>query len=233
MHVACLDPNPLVAGKGIQALQMAGMTVEVGLHQMEAKQLNEQFFHYITHRTPFVIAKWAMSLDGKTTTHAHDDRKISNTSAHQHAHTLRQQVDAILVGAKTVRQDNPLLTVRYTNQQDVPIKQPLRVVLASRGQLPFDLNIFNPALPGKTWVVATNDIDPSWHLQAKEKNIDVFIAKKNKANQIDLAALLLELGKRNITSLLVEGGKQIHDSFFKENLVNKIHVYLAPLSLAI
>ena len=226
VYAACLDPNPQVSGLGIAALSAVGITVDVGLLEAEAKQLNEIFFHYMTHRTPFVIAKWAMSLDGKTITQARDDRKISNPDSHQHAHTLRQQADAILVGANTVRRDDQFLTVR--NTVETLVKQPLRIVLSSRGGLPLHLNIFKPALRNGTLVVTTDAVDPAWLQQAKENQIAIFIAPKNREEQIHLPALMTELGQRGITSVLVEGGMRVHEDFFRENLVNKIHVYLAP-----
>jgi len=223
VFVACLDPNPLVAGKGIETLRHAGIPVEVGLLETEAKQLNCVFFHYITTKTPFVTAKWAMSLDGKTITPTNDDKKISNESSHQHAHQLRQQVDAILIGSKTAISDNPLLTVRYVDQ--IAEKQPIRIVLASKGQLAFDLHLFSS---DKTIIATTDAADPHWLKQAKEKNIDVLVLPANRDNQVDLHALLIELGKRKIASLLVEGGMTTLDNFFKESLINQVHVYLAP-----
>jgi diaminohydroxyphosphoribosylaminopyrimidine deaminase/5-amino-6-(5-phosphoribosylamino)uracil reductase len=225
IYIACLDPNPLVAGKGVKALEQAGIRVHVGLRETEAKKLNDIFFHYITQQKPFVIAKWAMSFDGKTSVNANDDKKISNSDSHQHAHGIRQQVDAILIGANTALHDDPLLTVRLNE----PVaKQPLRIVLASRGGLPLNLKLFDPALPSHTIVVTTTDVDKAWHQKAQEKNIDVLMVAKNKNNQVDLHALLAELGKREITSLLVEGGMSVLENFFSDNLVNRIHVYLAP-----
>lgn len=122
--VACLDPNPLVAGKGLQQLQSAGMHVELGVGEEEAKRLNEIFFHYIRNQRPFVIAKWAMSLDGKTVTQPHDTRDISCLASHQASHQIRQQVDAILIGANTAIHDDPLLTVRHTIDHAPLLKHP-------------------------------------------------------------------------------------------------------------
>lgn len=224
-YVACLDPNPLVAGNGVAALRAAGITVEVGLEETAAKQLNEIFFHYITHQRPFVIAKWAMSLDGKTVTHAGDDRTISNTTSHQHTHQTRAMVDAILVGANTIIRDNPLLTARLDNDSS---KQPLRVVLTTHGNLPLDANIFDSAVPGKTIVFTTEAANPAWREALQQKNIEVILTEKNVSGQIKLSSVLDELGKREITSLLVEGGMTLLESFFQEQLVNKINVYLAP-----
>lgn len=225
VYVACLDPNPLVAGKGVEKLRAAGIDVEVGLEEAAAKELNDIFFHFITHKRPFVIAKWAMSLDGKTVTHQHDERKISNATSHQHVHQTRKMVDAILVGANTIRQDNPLLTARDQQNQS---KQPLRVILSSKGCLPFSANVFSRNLPGKTLIVTTSDVDQHWYQQAQEKHIDTVIVKKSANDQICLHALLDELGKREISSLLVEGGRTVLDNFFKEQLVNQVDVYLAP-----
>jgi diaminohydroxyphosphoribosylaminopyrimidine deaminase/5-amino-6-(5-phosphoribosylamino)uracil reductase len=225
VFVACLDPNPLVAGKGIEILRSAGMAVELGLCEAEATRLNEFFFHYIRCKRPFVIAKWAMSLDGKTTTHQQDSRHISCAESQAFSHQTRQQVDAILIGAKTAMQDNPLLTVRLTTNETVP-KHPTRIVLTTQGKLPLHLKIFDLLSPAKTIVATTNAVDKRWCAQLKERHIEVLILEKNK--QVDLPALLDELGKREITSLLVEGGMQVHEAFFQNNLVNQIHVYLAP-----
>ena len=225
VYVACLDPNPLVAGKGVAALRAAGITIEVGLEETAAKQLNEVFFHYITQKRPFVIAKWAMSLDGKTVTHTDDDRVISNTTSHQHTHQTRAMVDAILVGANTIRSDNPLLTARYDKEND---QQPLRIVLTSNGNLPLNANVFDSTLPGKTIVFTTDAVNPSWREQLQKKNIDVMIIEKEVSGKIKLSALLDELGKKEITSLLVEGGMTLLECFFQAKLVNKVKVYLAP-----
>lgn len=218
--IACGDTNSLVGGKGIDELKAAGIEIETGLCESEAKQLNEIFFHYIKYKRPFVIAKWAMSLDGKIATHPNDSRQISNKAATEQVHQTRQRVDAILVGANTARQDNPLLTARINNQTN---KHPLRVILSTQAELPVNLNIFDPNLPGKTLIAATTD-----SLAIHSDHIEILTLPKNNRGLVDLPSLLDELGKREITSLLVEGGNKVHESFFKENLVNKIQVYLAP-----
>lgn len=217
VYVACLDPNPLVAGKGITELQAAGMEVEVGLCEEAATQLNEIFFYFMKHKRPFVIAKWAMSLDGKTITHAQDSRQISSSESQQHTHELRSQVDAILIGANTARLDNPQLTAREIDNA----KQPIRIVLSTNGDLPKELNLFAASMPSKT-IVATC-------ASAIDINAEIITLAKNEKQKVHLPSLLDELGKRNITSLLIEGGMTVHQQFFAENLVNKIQVYLAPV----
>src|SRR3990167_880600 len=219
VYVACLDPNPLVAGKGVAALQAAGIAVEVGMGEQAAQRLNEVFFHYITYKRPFVIAKWAMSFDGKTVTNQQDSRYISHKDSLRHIHHLRQHVDAILIGAHTARQDNPQLTARFT----ADAKQPLRIILSSHDDLPVDLKIFDAHLPGKTVIATTAS------KQESMQHHEVIILPADNTGRVSLMHLLEELGKREITSLLVEGGMTVHASFFNANLVNKIHVYLAPV----
>jgi diaminohydroxyphosphoribosylaminopyrimidine deaminase/5-amino-6-(5-phosphoribosylamino)uracil reductase len=225
VYVACKDPNLLVAGKGIAALQAAGIAVEVGLMEQEAIALNEIFFHYMRTRTPFVIAKWAMSLDGKTVTHKNDSRDISSSVSRESTHQTRQQVDAILIGSNTAILDNPLLTARLT---PAAIKQPLRIILTSQGDLPLELNLLDPSLPGSTLVATTTLAKPAWIQQLTEKNIEVLVLPSNAENKVDLPSLLTALGKKGMTSLLVEGGMTVLHDFFHHRLVNKVHVYLAP-----
>ncbi len=219
---AVKDPNPLVAAKGIAALREHGIEVEYGLCEAAATALNEIFFKYITQRRPFVIAKWAMSLDGKTTTTPGDSRKISGEIAHQHTHGTRKFIAAILVGANTVLADNPELTVRYTEEEIH--KQPVRVILAGKTALPPTLKILNGSLPGKTLIATTNPEDAALSNEHAE-----FIILPAQDGRVCLASMLDELGKREITSLLVEGGMTVLQSFFQENLVDKVQVYLAPV----
>lgn len=226
VYIACQDPNPLVAGKGIAALQQAGIEVEVGLCADAAKELNKIFFHYITKKRPFVISKWAMSLDGKTITAADDSKQISNLATQQHCHQLRQQVDAILVGANTIRTDNPQLTVRITDEQAKKNnldKQPLRIILTTEGSLPLTAKVFSPELPGGALIVSTQ---PLKNLPSSLDNLVLPTAQNGK---ISISMLLTELGNRKITSLFVEGGMQTHYAFLNENLVDQIYVYLAPV----
>lgn len=226
--VACEDPNPHVKGKGIAALKAAGIEVMVGLMKDEATQLNEYFFHFITHKRPFVIAKWAMSLDGKTITHPSDDRQISSDNSRIETHQLRQQVDAIMVGANTARSDNPMLTARIGIENEHS-KQPLRIIVSTNGELPHGLTLFQPTLLTHTLVATTNKISTQQQQQLSKLGVEIMILPSNQDNQVHLGALLDELGKRNIISLLVEGGMTLHHSFFRDHLINKIQVFIAPV----
>ncbi len=174
-------------------------------------------------KKPFVIASWGMSLDGKTVTHAQDSRQISSNKALQHCHQIRNAVDAILVGSKTAIEDDPLLTVRLNGNTE--IKHPKRVILASKGILPPTLKILNSELPGKT-IIATISKNK---LRTFAKHIEIIHVQKNDQGLVDLSSLLILLGQQGIKSLLVEGGMTVLQSFFRENLVNKINVYLSPV----
>ena len=225
IYIACVDPNPLVAGKGIERLRSAGIEVECGLLEDQAIQLNQIFFHYITHQRPFVVAKWAMSLDGKTITHPQDSRDITSSAAQQDTHYLRKQVDAILIGSKTAVRDNPLLTIRHGLSHH---KQPLRIILSTKGELPLHLKLFDLTC-AKTIVVTTTLANQKWLDALQQAQIETMILPMDSDQQINLLTLLNELGKLKITSLLVEGGMTIHEQFIKANLINQLHVYLAPV----
>ena len=223
VYIACVDPNPLISGKGIALLKQAGIVIHFGLCEVEARELNKIFFHFIIKKRPYVIAKWAMSLDGKTKVNYHDEKQISNQKSQIHTHHLRHCVDAILIGSATAIADNPKLTVRSM----LVNKQPLRIVLASHGNLPFNLEIFNPNLAGKTIIVVTKNVNKLWLKIAKEKGIIVWQVKEEN-ERIDLHVILIKLAEENISSLLVEGGETIHAEFFAQNLVDEVQVYLAP-----
>lgn len=224
--IACLDPNPKVAGKGVEHLQAAGIKVTVGQLEHEAKELNQVFFHYITTGLPFVIAKWAMSLDGKTATYTNDSKWITSDVARQHSHQIRQTMGAIVVGSGTVLADDPQLTVRLPDIAH----QPLRIVMDARGRCQPTAKIFSPDLPGKTLLVTVENADNNWIAQFEKQHVEV-LKLPAENNNIDLTALLKKLAKREITSLLVEGGAQLQAGFFEKDLVQQIYAYIAPKTI--
>ncbi len=226
VYIACLDQNPKVKGKGVEQLKESGVQVHVGLCEGSACKLNETFFHYMKTKRPFVIAKWAMSLDGQMQTHPTDSRIISNQSTQQLTHRLRHQVDAILIGRKTANIDNPKLTVR--DRRISAKEQPLRIVLDTQGSLPTNLAIFTDKHPEKTWVITTTRTKESWRNKLISQGITVIINPVDSDDYFDLPALLYQLGQQQISSLLIEGGRFTHQAFLQANLINKVHTFIAP-----
>jgi diaminohydroxyphosphoribosylaminopyrimidine deaminase/5-amino-6-(5-phosphoribosylamino)uracil reductase len=224
VHLAMLDPNPLVAGRGRAELEAAGIRTAVGEREAEARALNEVFVHWTTTRRPFVTAKFAMSLDGKTATRTGNARWITGPSARQYVHRLRDRVDAILVGVNTVIADDPRLTTRL---QQADVRHALRVILDSRGRIPATARVLDPALPGRT-VVATTEAMPLQRRRALADRADVLVLPADEG-RVSPEALLAALGEREVTSLLVEGGGTVLGSFFAHGLVDQVLAFVAPM----
>lgn len=219
--IAVLDPNPLVSGRGVQELRAAGIDVEVGFMEEEAKITNEVFFKWINTCMPFVVAKYAMTLDGKIATKTGHSRWISCEETRVFAHQLRAKYDAILIGAETLRKDDPELSVRL-----VEGKNPTRIIVSSDGDLPLGHKIFVGAkIPT---IIAVKAIQP----EQKEKllkfsHVEV-LEVESDTKYLCVENLLRALGKQNITSVLIEGGSKIHADFFRRGLIDKVHVCIAP-----
>ena len=218
VFIASQDPNPLVAGRGIEKLMQAGIRVEVGLLEKEAFALNRMFFHYITNKRPFVTLKSAMTLDGKIASRNRDSKWITGEAARRDGHAFRHQHDAILVGIGTVIADDPALTTRYGEG-----RSPIRIVLDHHLRVPSDAQVLNDENV-ETWIVTTKE--------AVDKNERTF--KKHvtlievSQNSILIEEVLDLLGERNITSLYVEGGAELHGSFLEEGLFQQVITYIAP-----
>jgi len=220
--IAMTDPNPKIAGAGVERLREAGIEVDVGLLEREAKQLNEVFIKYITIDRPFVILKNAFTLDGKIATKTGDSKWISGSKSRELVHQLRDRVDAILVGIGTVLADNPRLTTRLPEGGSNPI----RVVLDSKLETPLSANIVNNQSEAQTIIVTNRDSE-----QAKKEELirrGVEILELGGTEKVNLDKLLVELAHEEITSLLVEGGSKINSSFWEAKLVDKIYYFIAP-----
>ncbi|MGC8737813.1 MAG: bifunctional diaminohydroxyphosphoribosylaminopyrimidine deaminase/5-amino-6-(5-phosphoribosylamino)uracil reductase RibD [Candidatus Hydrogenedens sp.] len=216
--IAMQDPNPIVSGKGIDLLKSSGIEVLVGILEEEARKLNEIFIKYITQKIPFVIAKWAMTMDGKIATITGDSKYISAPDSLKIVHSLRNEVDAVLVGGKTVLEDNPLLTVRHV---DGSHRNPIRIILDTRNGLSEDLNVFKDRTIAPTWIVTTYNRNYSF--------VDRIIKlKSTEKGYIPLTELMQELGKLEISSLLIEGGGTVFASAFQEKIVDKVYSFICP-----
>ena len=217
------DPNPLVSGKGIEALQRHGIQTRVGVLAEECLQLNEVFFKYIRTGIPFVTLKFAQTLDGRIATASGHSRWISSPPSLRFAHRLRSTHDAILVGAQTVLRDDPELTCRLARGRN-----PLRVVVDSRLRLSPDARIFIPDGKARTVVATTSRASEGKRRQFTDKGIELLELGESQPGRVDLHELLAAIGKREITSLLVEGGAEVITSFLKEKLPDRLIVILAP-----
>lgn len=227
VHVAVIDPNPIVNGKGIKALEAASIKVYLHEYEQRAREINEGYFKYITQGIPFVIAKFAMSLDGKIATRNGDSKWITSEEARNYAHGQRHIADAIMVGANTVLVDDPLLTARgYTGRGGRAKLQPLRVIVDGQGRVPTTARIFSE--PGKTLVAVSDNPDNRDKLSIKREGTE-YIMVKSQNQLIDLSELLKILGQRKVTVIMVEGGSSLLGSFFDNNLVDKVLAFIAPI----
>jgi diaminohydroxyphosphoribosylaminopyrimidine deaminase/5-amino-6-(5-phosphoribosylamino)uracil reductase len=218
--IATLDLNPLVAGKGVEKLRNVSVDVEVGILEKEALELNKVFFHYITHKTPFVTVKTATSLDGKTATTTGESKWITGDLAREDVHQLRHEHDAILVGIGTVLADNPSLTTRIKTGG----KNPIRIILDHQLRTPLTAKIVTDQV-ADTWIVTSEDAPLAKRKQLLNLGVKVIGVTQNKIN---IPELLEILGSKGITSLFVEGGSTVNDSFLQARCINELITYIAP-----
>lgn len=221
--VGTVDPNPLVAGKGIAALQAQGIETCIGVLDADCRRINEVFFTYIRTGLPFVTLKVAQTLDGRIATATGHSRWISSPSSLHYAHRLRASHDAILVGSGTVLADDPELTCRLVRGRN-----PLRIVVDSRLRTSPQRRVYSPS-SGTGAIVATTDQSPADRRQAfAAAGVEVLEVGRDSQGRVDLPALLAALGRREVSSLLVEGGASVATSFLKEQLADRLVVVLAP-----
>lgn len=228
VYVGSNDPNELVAGKGIEQLRNAGIEVETEFLKEECDALNPIFFHYITTKTPYVVMKYAMSLDGKIATHTGHSRWVSGEASRARVHETRNALAGIMVGIGTVLNDDPLLTCRMENGNN-----PVRIICDTKLRIPLSSQIVDTANEVPT-IVATIPPHPEykrfWNEEKEflEKNHVKVLVVAEKDGKIDLQNLMKELGRIQIDSILIEGGSALNYSALQEGIVNRIEAYVAP-----
>ncbi len=226
VHLSVLDPNPAVCGEGRSELETAGVRTFLGEHEEEALEINESYTKFVTSGLPFVITKFAMSLDGKIATKTGESKWISGEESRRYVHCLRHQVDAIMIGVNTVIVDDPQLTARVGRAGGRTEKQPLRVIVDSNGRIPPTARLFQE--PGKTMLAVAKDLAPAKQSALVQAGAEV-VRLPSRGGMVDLKELLKILGEREITSLLVEGGGTLLGSLFDQELVDKLLIFIAPI----
>jgi diaminohydroxyphosphoribosylaminopyrimidine deaminase/5-amino-6-(5-phosphoribosylamino)uracil reductase len=222
------DPDPRVAGTGIESLRKAGLAVETGLCAAEATELNAGFLQRVRIGRPLVTLKLATSLDGRIATASGESRWITGPPARERAHLLRATHDAILVGTDTVLADDPQLTCRLPGLAD---RSPVRVVIDRQLRIPPSARIIAEARQVPTWAVTLRSADPGRQKSLRDAAVEVIAAEPNAAGAIDLATALGLLGERGLTRLLVEGGGRLAAALLRAQLVDRLVWFDAPLLL--
>lgn len=217
---AMVDPNPLVAGRGLQKLREHGIETSAGLLEERARRLNEAFVKYIATGLPFVTLKTAMTLDGRIASRTGHSRWVTGPESREAVHTLRHRHQAIMVGKETALKDDPELTTRLS----VPGRNPIRIVVDSALQLPETLRIFNGEAP--TWILTSEQASPEEEKRLKAAGAEVI--RCGPGPRVDLTAAMKELGRREIGSILLEGGGTLNGAMLQAGLVDKLMLFYAP-----
>ena len=212
------DPNPKV--EGFKELKFRGIKTRIGILEDESKKLNEAYIKHMKKELPFVILKVAMTLDGKIATKTGESKYITSSAARTYVHQIRNDVDAVLVGINTVVKDNPHLDARLVNGID-----PIKIVVDSQLRIPLTCNILKT--PHKAIIATTRKASTAKINQLQHKGAKVLIIN-SKEGKVDLEILMKELGKMDITSIMIEGGSEINGEAIKAGIVDKILCFSAP-----
>lgn len=221
--VGSRDPNPKVSGKGCKQLRDNGIEVIEDFMREECDRINPVFFHYIQTGRPYVVMKYAMTLDGKIATYTGESKWITGETAREHVHKIRSMYSCIMAGIGTVLADDPMLNVRL----DGNVHQPVRIIIDSNLRIPLDSNIVKSAGEYRTVVACGSNA-------AKDK-VDALAASRvevisfpDEKGQVDLGKVTEWMSKQNLDSVLIEGGGQIHEAALKAGIVNHVMAYVAP-----
>lgn len=221
--VGLTDPNPLVAGKGIEALRNAGIEVVTGVEEEKIRAQNRVFLKYITTGMPWVVMKTAMTLDGKIAAYTGDSRWVTGEDARRKVQDMRRTYMGIMVGAGTVKADNPMLNCRLEEE----VRQPVRIVVDSGAGLEPDCKLVETAGQYRTIVAHTRRAPAEKLSVLRERGVELLFCPE-KDHRVDLKALLKQLAVLEIDSVLLEGGGQLNESFLKDGLVDEVYAFIAP-----
>ena len=225
VFVGSMDSNPLVAGKGVQILRDHGIYVETGILEAECRKLNEVFYHYIATKTPFVVMKYAMTLDGKIACATGDSKWVTGEIARTQVHRMRGRYRGIMVGIGTVLADDPMLNCRVEGGVD-----PVRIICDSNLHIPTESQIVKTASDIETIVACSQEALESERKQEKIRRLKeagIQIIGTEGAHGVNLVELMKKLGGQNIDSILLEGGGTLNASALEDGIVNKVYAYIA------
>lgn len=221
--IGAADPNPLVAGRGIRLLRDRGIKTDVGVLEESCRALNEKFYHFMQTKRPFVTLKFAQTLDGRIAAAGGDSKWISSPPSLKLAHRERSLHDGVLAGIQTILQDDPELTVRLVRG-----RSPLRIILDSSLRIPLKARVLRDQEKAGTLVITTGRSDRMKRKKLGEMGIEVLTVAGGRKGGIGLNNVLEALGKRGISSLLVEGGSAVLTAFLRENLAQRVLAIIAP-----
>jgi diaminohydroxyphosphoribosylaminopyrimidine deaminase/5-amino-6-(5-phosphoribosylamino)uracil reductase len=222
--VAMLDPSEKVSGKGVASLKAAGMTVEVGCLEEEARRLNEFFRTFHTLGRPFVTVKWAMTLDGRTGSDSNHSRWITNAASRRYVHEIRADHDAVVIGIGTILADDPMLNVRLENYEG---QQPKRIIIDGDLSIPRRARLLRTQQAGEVILVTTIHAAED-AIKALEEEGHRVVILPGKRRLIDIKELMAFLAREKFLSVLAEGGRQIHTAMLRAEVVDKIVAFVAP-----
>lgn len=220
--IAALDPNPLVSGRGVRMIQEAGIEVISGVMEEEAKALNEVFMRYIVNKQPYLVLKYAMTLDGKIATAAGDAKWITSEDARAHARHMRGVYMGILAGIGTVLADDPQLTAREEGARN-----PIRIIVDSSLRIPENARVLDDQESAKTIIAVATPSDQDKRKRLEDREIKI-LDVPGEDGRVDLVKLMTLLGEMGIDSVLVEGGGQIIGSLVKAHLADRVLCYISP-----
>ncbi|WP_427042520.1 bifunctional diaminohydroxyphosphoribosylaminopyrimidine deaminase/5-amino-6-(5-phosphoribosylamino)uracil reductase RibD [Fusobacterium sp. SB021] len=219
--IACLDPNPIVAGRGKKILEEAGIEVVVGVREKEAKELNKVFMKYITEKNPYLFLKCAITLDGKIATNERDSKWITNEKSREKVQFLRHEYMSIMVGINTLINDNPRLTARIENGVN-----PFRIVVDPHLRTPLESNFVNMADDNKSIVITSKENEKNNKItELENKNIKIIYME---GYDFSVHEILKKIGELKIDSVLLEGGSYLISKAFKENRIDGGEIFIAP-----
>ena len=218
-----LDPNKSVYGRGVKQLRKAGIEVTTGILEEEGKELNKFYFKYVKEKNPYITLKIAQSLDGKISLSKNEQTWLTGKESIRFVHKLRSEYDVVLVGAGTIKIDNPLLTVR-----NVRGRNPIRVIVDGRLSIPIKSKVIDSIDPQNTWIFTSSNANEKKIKLLSEKGLRIFKIATKRQNRLELKKIITALAEQKITSILVEGGRNIFSQFLKEEMFDEVIILQAP-----